>query len=97
MDVSWFGYVILYREMYGTIRCLNTRLVTETSAVQKKFNQRTHNCGELNESHTNLDVRLCGWIDNKRSDRFVVLRDGYGITQLIINHNVSHISIELTT
>ncbi|KAG8289350.1 aspartyl-tRNA synthetase 2, mitochondrial [Homalodisca vitripennis] len=32
-----------------------------------------------------MDVTLCGWIESKRNERFVVLRDGYGAAQLVIN------------
>ncbi|XP_046676854.1 aspartate--tRNA ligase, mitochondrial isoform X2 [Homalodisca vitripennis] len=56
-----------------------------TEAVRRRFLQRSHNCGELNESKVNMDVTLCGWIESKRNERFVVLRDGYGAAQLVIN------------
>ncbi len=48
---------------------------------------RTHNCNELNEKHVGKKVKLCGWLANMRevsnSLAFVVLRDFYGITQVV--------------
>ena len=49
---------------------------------------RTHNCGELRLSDAGKTVTLAGWMENVRevgaSLAFVVLRDFYGTTQLVI-------------
>lgn len=49
---------------------------------------RTHTCGELRASHTNTEVTLSGWVQRVK-DRgnltWVVIRDRYGITQLMFN------------
>ena len=47
---------------------------------------RTHNCNELNEKDVGKKVKLAGWLDSKRdkgSLLFAVLRDFYGVTQVV--------------
>ncbi|KMO99278.1 aspartate--tRNA ligase [Streptomyces roseus] len=47
---------------------------------------RSHTCGELRASDVNADVRLSGWLHNRRDlggILFIDLRDHYGITQLV--------------
>ncbi len=54
--------------------------------------KRTHTCGELNKSHLGKEVRLSGWIHRMRDHGgvyFVDLRDRYGLTQLVMNPEVS--------
>ncbi|MUU79315.1 aspartate--tRNA ligase [Winogradskyella endarachnes] len=46
---------------------------------------RSHNCGELRASHSNIEVTLSGWVQSVRDKGFMIyldLRDRYGITQL---------------
>ncbi|XP_066260697.1 aspartate--tRNA ligase, mitochondrial-like [Euwallacea similis] len=50
-----------------------------------KYTNRTHTCGELNINHVGHEVVLCGWLGYQRMNKFIVLRDGYGETQLLIN------------
>ena len=49
---------------------------------------RTHNCNQLNENNVGEKVRIVGWMQNLRevsnSLAFLVLRDFYGITQVVI-------------
>ncbi len=49
---------------------------------------RTHNCGELTIRNAGETVTLCGWYENLRKVSknlgFLVLRDFYGITQIVI-------------
>ena len=49
---------------------------------------RTHNCGELRASDVGATVTLCGWMENMREVggnlAFVILRDYYGTTQLVV-------------
>jgi aspartyl-tRNA synthetase len=52
---------------------------------------RTHTCGELQISHVQQTVTLCGWVQRIRDKGSVIwidLRDRYGITQLIFDQSV---------
>ncbi|CAL9275100.1 MULTISPECIES: aspartate--tRNA ligase [Streptomyces] len=47
---------------------------------------RSHTCGELRSTDVGSDVRLSGWLHNRRDlggILFIDLRDHYGITQLV--------------
>ncbi|HHT53159.1 MAG: aspartate--tRNA ligase [Bacteroidales bacterium] len=53
---------------------------------------RTHHCGELNMNFVGKEVTLIGWIQKNRimgGMIFIDLRDRYGITQLVFNHEVN--------
>src|SRR3954463_7428822 len=48
---------------------------------------RTHTCGELRTSHLDHQVRLSGWLRNRRDHGgvlFIDLADHYGVTQLVV-------------
>ncbi|HPO95739.1 MAG: aspartate--tRNA ligase [Elusimicrobiota bacterium] len=54
---------------------------------------RTHTCGELNLKNEGQKVSLCGWVDSKRNHGgvlFIVLRDLYGITQIVVEPSNKH-------
>ncbi len=49
-----------------------------------------YTCGELNTSHIQQEVTLCGWVQKLRDKGFMIwidLRDRYGITQLIFDED----------
>ncbi|XP_015687489.1 aspartate--tRNA ligase, mitochondrial [Protobothrops mucrosquamatus] len=48
------------------------------------FVARSKTCGELRSAHIGQEVTLCGWIQYKRQEQFVVLRDFQGLTQILI-------------
>ncbi|HEU5481968.1 MAG TPA: aspartate--tRNA ligase, partial [Sphingomicrobium sp.] len=51
---------------------------------------RTHSCAELRSSDVGTSVRLSGWIHRKRDHGgvlFIDLRDHYGITQIVADHD----------
>ncbi len=57
---------------------------------------RSHNCGELNATHTNTEVTLAGWVQKSRDKGFmnwVDLRDRYGITQLMFDESRTEKSV----
>ncbi|KFM69657.1 Aspartate--tRNA ligase, mitochondrial, partial [Stegodyphus mimosarum] len=64
---------------YGGLRYLCSRL--------NSFTWRTHTCGELNTAHVGQEVIICGWISYQRLDKFIILRDQYGLTQVIFKEN----------
>ena len=48
---------------------------------------RTHTCGQLRKSDTGAQVRISGWVHNRRDLGgllFIDLRDHYGITQVLV-------------
>ncbi len=54
--------------------------------------QRTHTCGELTVAQAGQEVVLNGWIENHRHHGqlvFLDLRDRYGITQVVVDQEVS--------
>lgn len=53
-----------------------------------QYTNRTHSCGELRNSNVGEKVVLCGWLQYQRIKRFIVLRDAYGVTQLVIKEEV---------
>ncbi|MFC7218032.1 aspartate--tRNA ligase [Streptomyces polyrhachis] len=64
---------------------------------------RSHTCGELRSGDVGSDVRLSGWLHNRRDlggILFIDLRDHYGITQLVArpgtaaNEALSHLTKE---
>ncbi|XP_055859210.1 aspartate--tRNA ligase, mitochondrial isoform X2 [Episyrphus balteatus] len=64
---------------------------TDTSAPvsgiadTNKFTIRTHNCGELSGANVAEKVNIAGWLEFQRMGKFLVLRDGYGQTQVLLS------------
>jgi aspartyl-tRNA synthetase len=47
---------------------------------------RSHYCGDLNESHVDLEIKLCGWVHRRRDHGGVIfldVRDREGISQVV--------------
>ncbi|XP_059092769.1 aspartate--tRNA ligase, mitochondrial-like [Tigriopus californicus] len=73
-------------------RCIGTGVPKGSSNTQgtistrwsSSFSDRSHSCGDLRPGHVGQSVRLSGWLQFVRMDKFLVLRDTHGQTQLII-------------
>uniref|UniRef100_A0A0N5B6A1 AA_TRNA_LIGASE_II domain-containing protein n=1 Tax=Strongyloides papillosus TaxID=174720 RepID=A0A0N5B6A1_STREA len=50
-----------------------------------RYTLRSHNCGELRLKDEGKNVSLYGWVAYKRMNKFVVLKDAYGMVQLRID------------
>ncbi|XP_050307458.1 aspartate--tRNA ligase, mitochondrial [Anthonomus grandis grandis] len=61
------------------------------NSTLNKYTYRTHTCGQLNLDNVGQKVLICGWLEYQRMNKFVVLRDSYGETQLIIPDKEAHI------
>ena len=58
---------------------------------------RTHTCGELRLQDAGKTVTLCGWMENIREVgngfAFVVLRDYYGTTQIVLENDEENLAL----
>ena len=57
---------------------------------------RSHNCGELRAAHINTEVTLSGWVQRIKdlgAINWVVLRDRYGLTQLVFDQERSEAAL----
>ena len=58
---------------------------------------RTHTCGELRLQDAGKTVTLCGWMENVREVgngfAFVVLRDYYGTTQIVLENDEENLAL----
>lgn len=64
-------------------RCLYSVHLRKYSV--NRYTSRTHNCGELSRKDEGTNVRVMGWLVYKRMNRFIVLRDAYGIVQAFVD------------
>ncbi|XP_063128429.1 aspartate--tRNA ligase, mitochondrial isoform X1 [Rattus norvegicus] len=71
---------------------LSSQRVPEFSS----FVARTNTCGELRSSHLGQEVTLCGWIQYRRQNTFLVLRDCHGLVQILIPQDESAASVRRT-
>lgn len=66
-----------------------------TENILKYFVNRETTCGELRKSDCGRLVTLVGWLESKRHGKFLQLRDGYGVTQIIVDSEETEIRQEV--
>ncbi|KAM5239309.1 aspartate--tRNA ligase, mitochondrial [Ctenodactylus gundi] len=103
MNFSWLAHLYrgLSRPMGRTPQpgggCRCRRLVLSAQRRIPEFSSfvaRTNTCGELRSSHLGQEVTLCGWIQYRRQNIFLVLRDFHGLVQVIIPQDESAASVK---
>ncbi|XP_022085393.1 aspartate--tRNA ligase, mitochondrial-like isoform X5 [Acanthaster planci] len=72
--------------VHQTKRLLNGKIQEECQDKRdpNSFSWRTHSCGELSAAQVGQSVKLCGWIQHKRFDFMLTLRDAFGVTQVVL-------------
>ncbi|XP_053463345.1 aspartate--tRNA ligase, mitochondrial isoform X2 [Nycticebus coucang] len=79
------------------LRSLSRSLVLSSQRRIPEFSSfvaRTNTCGELRSSHLGQEVTLCGWIQYRRQNIFLVLRDFHGFVQVLIPQDESAASVK---
>lgn len=78
--------------------CVHNLVISKSTPLKgrvspaNRYVSRTHTCGELTLKNLEEEVKLSGWIEFKRMGQFIILRDSYGSTQLLISKDVCVIS-----
>jgi len=67
-----------------------------TSQTLNAFSSRTHTCGELGLKHEGCRVQVCGWLQFRRLDIFALLKDSYGVVQLLLKDGKSERGFDLS-
>eukprot|EP00092_Neocalanus_flemingeri_P032647 GFUD01035512.1.p1 GENE.GFUD01035512.1~~GFUD01035512.1.p1 ORF type:complete len:610 (-),score=148.35 GFUD01035512.1:82-1911(-) len=60
-----------------------------TQSCSSSYSFRTHTCGELGLGNEGAKVTIAGWIQTKRLDKFVLLRDRTGVCQVKVPENTN--------
>lgn len=53
-----------------------------------KFTNRTHTCNELTVENVGEKVTIYGWLEYQRMGKFLIVRDSYGQTQVLLKDEV---------
>lgn len=60
-----------------------------------KFADRTHTCDELTRNNIGEKVKICGWLEYQRMGKFLIIRDGYGQTQVLVTDKVKSLGNQI--
>lgn len=75
----------LLRKLSYNIRDIQYKKPLQIFAQKcSSYSLRTHTCGELSLGHEGERVTIAGWVQAKRLDKFVLLRDRTGVCQVKI-------------
>src|SRR3989475_5256082 len=95
-----FPYTTLFRSHRGdgpgfppTLRSIPSGDSLQLDLLGER--QRTHFCGEVRKSHAGQNVFLAGWVQRRRhlgNRIFLDLRDHTGLTQVVVNREVSAVA-----
>lgn len=82
----------------NNLQIQNIYVYDETQGVANsqnlnKYVNRSYTCGELSLKNVGEAVVLCGWLEYLRMNKFLVLRDAYGETQVLINDEVDNYDV----
>lgn len=77
----------------STLNSQNYELANRDVALEKnvpvnRFAKRSHTCGELGIENVGEIVTISGWVEFQRMGKFIILRDGYGSTQILVPEKV---------
>lgn len=81
---------LIWGSLSRSLTLSSQRRVPELSS----FVTRTNTCGELRSSHLGQEVTVCGWIQYRRQNIFLVLRDFQGLVQVVIPQDESAASVK---
>ncbi|XP_038063597.1 aspartate--tRNA ligase, mitochondrial-like [Patiria miniata] len=76
----------LKRNLHQTkkVLCSEVEIHHNKKRAPNSFSWRTHSCGELSAAQVGESVMLCGWIQHKRYNFMLTVRDSYGVTQVVL-------------
>ncbi|XP_072297024.1 aspartate--tRNA ligase, mitochondrial [Eucyclogobius newberryi] len=88
--------VLTHRSIRAPERRPPSRWYTSQTATTgvNSLSFRTHTCGELRSAHIGEKVTLCGWVQYRRQDLFIILRDFGGLTQILIPQQESMLDVK---
>ncbi|XP_029309934.1 aspartate--tRNA ligase, mitochondrial isoform X2 [Cottoperca gobio] len=79
------GRLLLWKPQHRHLSCSYTLCRSASPATGPiSLSFRSHTCGELTSHHVGEKVTLCGWVQYRRLDLFVILRDFSGLAQVLI-------------